>query len=81
MVVLLAGTKTSPEKSFPPVMIMDPSEVMSEEEKAKRQKDDQRAIAALANAVLSVGGATFAVWWASERLRWRNEWVRWNLYL
>ncbi|KAF8636420.1 hypothetical protein AX17_003602 [Amanita inopinata Kibby_2008] len=69
MVSLLAGTTTSPDRFFgqytPPD---DPEEVQAEKNREKK------AITALFNALLSIGGSAAAVWWAAERAGWRNEW-------
>lgn len=70
MVSLLAGTRTSPEKHFPPYVAKDP-----EEEQHLRTKE-RKAIATLVNAVVSVVGTGVATWWASERTGLRLEWVR-----
>ncbi|EGN96578.1 hypothetical protein SERLA73DRAFT_140198 [Serpula lacrymans var. lacrymans S7.3] len=70
MIVLLAGTRTSPEKRFPPYVSKDPHT------ESKRAADDKKAISAVLNAVLSVVGSGFATWWASARTGWRVEWVR-----
>lgn len=68
MISLLAGTTTSPEGRFgeyvPP----------KEPEKLEAEKTRERkAITALINALLSIGGAAFAVWCAAEKTGWRNE--------
>ncbi|KAN0088544.1 hypothetical protein V8E55_005601 [Tylopilus felleus] len=68
MVSLLAGTRTSPEKHFPPYVAKDP-----EEEQHLRTKG-RKAIATLVNAVVSVVGTGVATWWASERTGLRLEW-------
>lgn len=70
MISLLAGTTTSPEGRFgeyvPP----------KEPEKLEAEKTRERkAITALINALLSIGGAAFAVWCAAEKTGWRNEYV------
>lgn len=69
MVSLLAGTTTSPEsklgKYVPP---------LPPDEAAAQQVRDRKAITALFNALLSVGGAAFAAWWAADKTGWRNEW-------
>jgi len=69
MVSLLAGTRTSPEKHFPPYTAKDP------EEDQRLQTRDRKAIATLVNAVLSVVGTGVATWWASEYTRMQLEWV------
>ncbi|TFK74929.1 hypothetical protein BDN72DRAFT_832640 [Pluteus cervinus] len=69
MINLLAGAKTSPEKPFPaPAPVEEPEDV-----EANRLRE-KRAIAALANSLLSIGGAGFAAWWAAEKTGWANEW-------
>ena len=75
MVALLAGTRTSPERVFPPV---DPSLTLQNDplEIRRRELSDRRAVTALLNALLSIAGAGVATWWAADRLGWRNEWVR-----
>lgn len=69
MVSLLAGTRTSPEKHFPPYTAKDP------EEDQRLQTRDRKATATLVNAVLSVVGTGVATWWASEYTRMQLEWV------
>ncbi|KAF8557776.1 hypothetical protein OG21DRAFT_1456936 [Imleria badia] len=68
MVSLLAGTRTSPEKHFPPYAAKDP------EEDQRLQTKNKKAIATLVNAVLSVVGTGVATWFASEHTRMRLEW-------
>jgi len=68
MVSLLAGTRTSPEKRFPPYAAKDP------EEDRRLQIKDRKAIATLINAVLSVVGTGVATWWASGHTGMRLEW-------
>lgn len=74
MIAMLAGATTSPEGKFgdytPP---KGPQAI--EADRAKERK----AITALLNALLSIGGAAFATWWAADKLRWTNEWVRGNV--
>ena len=74
MIAMLAGATTSPEGKFgdytPP---KGPQAI--EADRAKERK----AITALLNALLSIGGAAFATWWAADKLRWTNEWVRENV--
>ena len=70
MISLLAGTRTSPEKHFPPYLAKDP------EEDQRLQTKDRKAIATLVNAVLSIAGTGVATWWASEHTGMRLEWVR-----
>lgn len=69
MVSLLAGTRTSPEKHFPPYTAKDP-----EEDQRLRTKD-RKAIATLVNAVVSVVGTGLATWFASEYTGMQLEWV------
>lgn len=71
MVSLLAGTITSPERKFPthkpeadPLM------------EARREAKDRKAVVALVNALLSIGGSGVATWYATGVAGWRNEWVR-----
>lgn len=74
MVSLLAGTRTSPEKYFPPYTAKNP------EEEQRLQTKDRKTIATLVNAVLSIVGTGVATWWASEHLRMQLEWVRGPFY-
>ena len=73
MLALLAGTRTSPGRRFPAT---DPGATPDPQAARRRELSDRRAVTALANALLSVGGAGVATWWAADRLHWRNEWVR-----
>ncbi|KAI9511596.1 hypothetical protein F5148DRAFT_1280690 [Russula earlei] len=66
IVALLAGTRTSPGKKFPP-----PSRPS---ENPARDISDKRAILAVLNALLSVICTGAAVWWAAQRTGWRDEW-------
>lgn len=75
VVSLLAGTRTSPEKHFPPYTAKD-----AEEEQRLRTKD-RKAIATLVNAFLSVIGTGVATWWASTHTGMQLEWVRTVLFL
>ncbi|TFY74442.1 hypothetical protein EWM64_g9571 [Hericium alpestre] len=70
MVALLAGTRTSPHRKFPDMKgkSFDPAL------EAKREVNDKRAIIAVFNALLSVGGAGAATWVAAQRTGWRDEW-------
>lgn len=68
MISLLAGTRTSPEKRFPPYIPSDPLE------ERRRAIDDRKAISAVMNAVLSVVGTGAATWWASDRTGLKLEW-------
>ncbi|KAI5832259.1 hypothetical protein K523DRAFT_325865 [Schizophyllum commune Tattone D] len=69
MISLLAGTRTAPDaklgKYVPP---------QSAEDAAAQGVRDRKAITALLNALLSIGGAAFAAWWAADKTGWRNEW-------
>ncbi|KAH7890704.1 hypothetical protein F5I97DRAFT_1923195 [Phlebopus sp. FC_14] len=67
-VSLLAGTRTSPEKHFPPYIAPDP------EEERRRAADDRKAVSTVVNAVLSVAGTGVATWWASNHTGLRIEW-------
>ncbi|TCD71866.1 hypothetical protein EIP91_003209 [Steccherinum ochraceum] len=69
MVSLLAGTQTSPERTFP-----KHEKAVDPEEEAHRDRSDRRAITALLNALLSILGSGVAVFWAADRLHWRDEW-------
>ncbi|KAG9312923.1 hypothetical protein JVU11DRAFT_6356 [Chiua virens] len=68
MTALLAGTRTSPEKHFPPYAAKDP------EEEQRLQTKDRKAIATLINAVITVIGTGVATWWAGEHADMRLEW-------
>ncbi|PFH51919.1 hypothetical protein AMATHDRAFT_116241, partial [Amanita thiersii Skay4041] len=69
MVSLLAGTTTSPDRFLgeyiPP---KDPAVIQAENNREKK------AITALINALLSIGGSAVATWYAAEKTGWRNEW-------
>ena len=71
MISLLAGTTSSPEGKFgsyiPP---KEPEDIEAE------RVNERKAITALINALLSIGGVAFAAWWAADKAGWRNEWVR-----
>lgn len=69
MIALLAGTTTSPERSFPAYVAPDP---VADQ---KRDNRDRKAITALVNAVLSVLGSGGATWWAVSNIGWQPEWV------
>jgi hypothetical protein len=71
MVSLLAGTQTSPEKTFP----HEPRKPDSGEV-ARKEVNDKRAVTAIFNALLSILGSGAATWWAADRLKWKDEWVR-----
>lgn len=68
MISLLAGTLTSPERKFgayiPP---MEPEDVEAE------RRREKKAITALANGVLSVGGVAVGTYLASDKMGWTNE--------
>ena len=70
MVALLAGTRTSPDKKFPPL-----PHSSTRIESAARDIGDRRAIIAVLNALLSVICTGAATWWAAQRTGWRDEWV------
>lgn len=72
MISLLAGTRSSPDRSLPAPLKdrSDPQYLR------RRELSDRRAITALVNALLSIGGAGAATWWAADRLAWKDEWVR-----
>jgi TMEM199 family protein len=75
MLSLLAGTKTSPEKTFPKYdSRVDSPEAIAARER-KRVKDERRAITALLNGLLSVGGCAAASWIAAGRVGWSDQWV------
>ncbi|OCH87383.1 hypothetical protein OBBRIDRAFT_796263 [Obba rivulosa] len=69
VVALLAGTLTSPERSFPAPALNNSHEVAR-----SKELGDRRAITALLNALLSIIGSGIATWWAADRLQWRAEW-------
>ncbi|KAL4063179.1 hypothetical protein J3A83DRAFT_4298073 [Scleroderma citrinum] len=69
MTSLLVGTRTSPEKRFPPYVPRDPLE------ERRRAIDDRKAISAVVNAVVSVIGTGAATWWVSDRTGLKLEWV------
>ncbi|KAI0320887.1 hypothetical protein OF83DRAFT_1043446, partial [Amylostereum chailletii] len=69
MVALLAGTRTMPNARFPvPERSLEPAQI------ARREMNDRRAIVAVLNALLSVGGAGAATWWAAQQVGWKDEW-------
>ncbi|KAI0350671.1 hypothetical protein OH77DRAFT_1430663 [Trametes cingulata] len=74
IVALLAGTRTSPDRSFPPA----PTSGTAADSQAahRRELGDRRAVTAVLNALLSIGGAALATFWAAGRLAWKDEWVR-----
>ncbi len=71
IVSLLAGTVTSPERKFGEYV--PPKE--PEELEAERRRE-RKAITALANGVLSVGGIGVGAYWVSDKMGWKDEWVR-----
>ena len=71
MVTLLAGAKSSPSSNLP---AFTPPE--SQEDIAKRQLSDRKAITAIVNSLLSIGGSGVAAWWAAGSAGWGEEWVR-----
>ena len=71
MVALLAGTRTSPERTYP--LLSNPA--TNDQASQARELGDRRAVTAVVNALLSVGGAGIATWWAAGRLSCRDEWV------
>ncbi|KAG2366924.1 hypothetical protein BDR07DRAFT_1394842 [Suillus spraguei] len=66
--LLLAGTRTSPEKKFPAYVAKDP------ETERRQAANDKKAVSTVVNGVLSVAGTGFATWWASEHTGLRLEW-------
>ncbi|TBU27234.1 hypothetical protein BD311DRAFT_760706 [Dichomitus squalens] len=70
MVALLAGTRTNPERTYPTLSTPSADDQTSH----TRELGDRRAVTAVVNALLSVGGAGIATWWAAGRLSWRDEW-------
>jgi hypothetical protein len=71
MVSLLAGTTTSPEKTFG-----DYTPPATPEKQASDRARDRKAITALVNSLFSIFGAGFAAWWGADRTGWRDEYVR-----
>ncbi|KAL1747909.1 hypothetical protein HDZ31DRAFT_60781 [Schizophyllum fasciatum] len=69
IVALLAGTTTQPGARFPPAPAAPPA---ADTDMAAR---DRRALAALLNALLSIGGGAFAAWYAARAAGWRAEWA------
>jgi hypothetical protein len=65
MIALLAGTRTSPDRLFPPPPKHEPT----------RELNDRRAVTAIMNALLSIIGAGAAAWFAAQSVGWRDEWV------
>lgn len=72
MIALLAGTRTSPERKFPSVS----TPIIDSQVSRSRELGDRRAVTAVVNALLSIGGSGVATWWAAGRLLWKEEWVR-----
>ncbi|KAM5530147.1 hypothetical protein V8D89_016182 [Ganoderma adspersum] len=70
MIALLAGTRTSPERKFPFVS----TPITDSQVSHSRELGDRRAVTAVVNALLSIGGSGVATWWAAGRLLWREEW-------
>ncbi|KAI6044245.1 hypothetical protein EDC04DRAFT_2561716 [Pisolithus marmoratus] len=68
MVSLLAGSRTSPEKHFPPYVAGDPLE------ESRHASETRKAIATVVNGALSVAGTGAATWWAGERTGLKLEW-------
>ncbi|OBZ74213.1 hypothetical protein A0H81_05857 [Grifola frondosa] len=71
MIALLAGARTSPERKFPAIM---GKQSLGLDHDLKKELSDRRAVTAVINALLSIGGSGVATWWAAERLGWRDEW-------
>lgn len=69
MVSLLAGTITSPDRKFP-AHKPEADPLMD----ARRETNDRKAVVALVNALLSIGGSGVATWYAAGVAGWRNEW-------
>ncbi|KAI0658022.1 hypothetical protein C8Q70DRAFT_894501, partial [Cubamyces menziesii] len=73
MVALLAGTRTCPERRYPALPASEPSDDDSEGAR-RRELGDRRAVTAVVNALLSIGGSGVAIYWAAGRLVWKEEW-------
>ena len=71
MVSLLAGTITSPDRKFP--TYKPNNDPLAD---ARREINDRKAVVAVINALLSIGGSGAATWYATGVTGWRNEWVR-----
>lgn len=67
MIALLAGSTTSPERRFAPVE--------KRVDDSKRELNDRKAVVAVVNSLLSIGGSGMASWWAAGVIGWRDEWV------
>ncbi|KAH9852056.1 hypothetical protein C2E23DRAFT_827360 [Lenzites betulinus] len=72
MVALLAGTRTSPDRKFPSVPV--PGTALQTQAASRRELSDRRAVTAVLNALLTIGGSAAAAFYASGRLAWRDEW-------
>ncbi|KAI0629172.1 hypothetical protein C8Q77DRAFT_1066354 [Trametes polyzona] len=72
MVALLAGTRTCPDRKFPAVPA--PGTTADWQATQRRELDDRRAVTAVLNALLTIGGSAVAAFYASGRLAWKNEW-------
>ncbi|KAH9888933.1 hypothetical protein C8Q73DRAFT_655131 [Cubamyces lactineus] len=73
MVALLAGTRTCPDRKYPVLPASGPSDDSSEAAH-RRELGDRRAVTAVVNALLSIGGSGVAIYWAAGRLAWKEEW-------
>lgn len=71
MVSLLAGTMTSPEKSYGDYVPPPEPEVA-----AAKRASERKAITALVNSLFSIFGASFAAWWGADKTGWKHEYVR-----
>ncbi|KAI0666755.1 hypothetical protein C8Q78DRAFT_983257 [Trametes maxima] len=74
MVALLAGTRTSPDRKFPSAAAVADTTADAQAAAQKREVGDRRAVTAVLNALLSIGGAGIATFWAAGRLAWKDEW-------
>lgn len=70
MVSLLAGAITSPDRKFPTHKV----EVSDPLADAQREMNDRKAVVAVINALLSIGGSGAATWYAAGVVGWQNEW-------
>ncbi|KAI0334510.1 hypothetical protein GY45DRAFT_1294726 [Cubamyces sp. BRFM 1775] len=73
MVALLAGTRTCPDRRYPNLPAPGSSDDSSETAR-RRELGDRRAVTAVVNALLSIGGSGVAIYWAAGRLAWKEEW-------
>lgn len=73
MLALLAGTRTSPDRRFPSVPV--PGTTADSQAARRRELSDRRAVTAVLNALLTIGGSAIAAFYASGRLAWKDEWV------